>query len=108
MARSSTNTVVRVTSSFQVSIPKPIRERLGIKRGDLFDATPTNEGVLLRPKVIVDREDFLAALRQDIEASEADIAAGRVVGTFDNARDFAKAFVNYKKKVKPQHARRRS
>jgi AbrB family looped-hinge helix DNA binding protein len=107
MARSSANTVVRVTSSFQISIPKPVRERLGIIRGDLFEAAATKEGVLLRPKVIADRA-FLKELRQDIEASEADIAAGRVLGTFDNVQDFTRALSAYKKQHRAKHARRRS
>jgi AbrB family looped-hinge helix DNA binding protein len=106
MGRSAANTLVRVTGNFQISIPKPVRERLGISRGDLFEAAATKEGVLLRPKVIADRA-FLKELRQDIEASKADVAAGRMLGPFDNAQDFARAFSTYKKKHRAKHARRR-
>ena len=108
MPRSPANTLVRVTGNFQISIPKPVRERLGIARGDLFEAAATKEGVLLRPKAIADRA-FLRELRQDVEASEADIAAGRVLGSFDNARDAMRALRNFAKKNKTKkrtHARR--
>ena len=71
-----------------------------------MEATVFKGGVLLRPKVLRDRDDFLKELKKDIQQSKADVAAGRILGTFDNARDFARAFTAYKKRLK--HARRRS
>jgi hypothetical protein len=62
--------------------------------------------VVLKPKKLVDRAEvvFLKELRQDIEASEADVAAGRVLGPFDNARDATRVLRDFTKKQRA-HAR---
>jgi AbrB family looped-hinge helix DNA binding protein len=98
-------TLARLTGNYQVSIPKPIREALGLKLGTFFEVSAEHGHVVLRPKVLQDRNEFLKQLRKDVEASEADIAAGRVLGPFDNARDAMRALRNFAKK-KRAHARR--
>lgn len=62
--------------------------------------------VLLRPKVLTDRALFLKQLRKDIEASEAEVKAGPVLGPFDNARDAMRALRDFTKKKRRAHARR--
>jgi AbrB family looped-hinge helix DNA binding protein len=103
MARAA---LTRLTGNFQVTMPKDARDALGLKLGDILEAKVERGAVVFRPKVLRDRDDFLKELKKDIQQSKADVAAGRILGTFDNARDFARAFTAYKKRLK--HARRRS
>jgi AbrB family looped-hinge helix DNA binding protein len=100
--------LTRITGNYQVTVPKDAREQLGLKRGDILEARVERGAVVFRPKVVVvrDRDEFLRELREDVKQSKADVAAGRVLGTFGTARDFAKALTAYKKRAK--HARGRA
>ena len=44
---------VRVQERGQVTIPKEIRERLDLKKGDLVTFVETEEGVMIKPAEIV-------------------------------------------------------
>lgn len=44
---------VRVQERGQVTIPKEIRERLGLKKGDLVTFVETEQGVMIKPAEIV-------------------------------------------------------
>lgn len=78
--------LTKVGPKFQVTIPKVAREAIGLHVGDLMEATTTKEGVLLRPKVAVDKS-ALAVLQAQAKRSgkskltpreiEAEIAAVR-------------------------------
>jgi len=96
--------LTRVSPQYQVTVPKAAREALALKAGDIMEATVFKGGVLLRPKVLRDRDDFLKELKKDIQQSKADVAAGRVLGPFDNARDAMRALRDFAKK-KRAHAR---
>jgi AbrB family looped-hinge helix DNA binding protein len=50
--------LIKVGPKFQVTIPKVAREAIGLSVGDLVEATMTKEGVLLRPKVAVDKSSL--------------------------------------------------
>ena len=45
--------LVRVQEKGQVTLPSEVRERLGLKKGDLVAVTETAEGVLITPQQIV-------------------------------------------------------
>lgn len=47
--------LVKVKQNYQVTIPVEVREQLHIELGDLFEATVYNDGILLTPKVVVDK-----------------------------------------------------
>ena len=78
--------LTKVGPKFQVTIPKVVREAIGLNVGDLVEATTTKDGVLLRPKVAVDKS-ALAVLQAQAKRSgksrlsvreiEAEIAAVR-------------------------------
>lgn len=77
-------TAQKVGPKFQVTIPKKVREALGIKAGDLVETSLTREGAaLIRPVVLVHRK---VDLSKRFEAAEADVKAGRTVGPFKTAR----------------------
>jgi AbrB family looped-hinge helix DNA binding protein len=46
--------LTKVGPKFQVTLPKVTREAIGLNVGDLVEATPTKNGVLLRPQTVVD------------------------------------------------------
>ena len=72
--------LTKVGPKFQVTIPKVAREAIGLSVGDLIEATPTKNGVLLRPKVVVDK-----TISKRLEVAEAAVKAGRVLGPFTSA-----------------------
>lgn len=45
--------LVRVQEKGQVTLPTEVRERLGLKKGDLVAVVETEEGVLISPQEIV-------------------------------------------------------
>lgn len=52
MSRSSLTTV---SPKFQVCVPKPVRDAIGLKAGDLLEAAAERGVIVLRPKTLVDR-----------------------------------------------------
>src|SRR5205823_11973280 len=55
--------LTKVGPKYQVPIPKEAREAVGLAVGDLVDATPTKDGVRLRPPAVIPKS-ALAALQQ--------------------------------------------
>jgi len=90
--------LTKITTNYQVTIPRAVRKALGLKQGDVLEAVPYKRGVFLRPKVVVVKDAFDEQLRRDIEAGLADVRAGRVLGSFDNAPEAARAFQAFKRK----------
>jgi AbrB family looped-hinge helix DNA binding protein len=87
--------LVTIKDKFQVTLPAKLRARIGVCVGDLMDATVHEDGILLRPKAVVDRSAVADALERMlretavapddrgrseqtiIEDSIADVAAAR-------------------------------
>ena len=81
--------VQKIGPKFQVTIPKAVRTRLGLKVGDLVQArVGENQTIVLERKRLV---DFNRSLEEDLRASEEDYRAGRVLGPFDTAEEMIKA-----------------
>jgi AbrB family looped-hinge helix DNA binding protein len=59
--------LVKVVRNGQVTIPKEIREKLGIKEGDFLEVEPADQGVFLKPKMVVDKGDALKAFSRAFE-----------------------------------------
>jgi len=49
--------LVKVIRNGQITLPKKLRESLGIREGDLLEVKPGKSGLIIMPKVVVDRED---------------------------------------------------
>lgn len=47
--------LVTVKPKFQVTIPAKLRRGLNLHEGDLMEATVVGDGILFRPKAVVDR-----------------------------------------------------
>ncbi len=76
--------VQKMGAKGQVTLPKHVREALGLKAGDLLETVLTREGALTRPvelkpkKVDDNQEEALAE-------AEADVKAGRVSKPYQSA-----------------------
>jgi AbrB family looped-hinge helix DNA binding protein len=75
--------LTKVGPKFQVTIPKATRVVAGIKVGDIVEATATPRGILLKPKLVVDRD---LGLEERLTASETAVKAGRVSRPYRSAR----------------------
>jgi AbrB family looped-hinge helix DNA binding protein len=76
--------LTKVGPKYQVTIPKAAREAAGLDIGDFVDAIPQKDGILLRPKTVIDRHPEIEARLRE---AEADIKAGRVYGPFSSAKE---------------------
>ena len=85
--------VVKITRNFQVSIPKEIRDRLGIEEGDLIEMIEQDGRILMVPKRLIDADQawFWTREWQDGEReADEDIREGRVSGPFKTPDDLMK------------------
>ena len=67
--------LVTVKPKFQVTIPARLRKGLDVREGDIMEATVVGDGILLRPKEVVDRgaaADRVAAILRRIEPTPDD------------------------------------
>ena len=61
---------VTVKPKFQVTIPAKLRRGIDLREGDIMEATLVGDGILFKPKAVVDR----------------DAAANRIAATFATTR----------------------
>jgi len=73
--------ILQIRKKFQITLPQPIREELGLEEGDYVAAEVRDEEIVLRPKRLIDKsqawfwaEQWQAAERE----AEQDLAGGRV------------------------------
>lgn len=88
--------VTKVGPKYQVTIPKTAREAVGLKVGDLVEATVKHKGILLRPKVVVDK----AFIEKRLAQAEEDIKKGRVSRPFRSAKAFLRSLHREARKLK--------
>ena len=83
--------LVRVKTRSQVTIPDEIRRRLGVKVGDLLEADVERGSIVLRPKLVEDRDEYTPSQRRRIDAELAksitDYKAGKSFGPFQTAEE---------------------
>ena len=85
--------IVKVTRNFQVSIPRKVRESLGIREGDLVEIEQRDGELVLTPKRVIaaDQAWFWTPEWQAGEREvEEDKKAGRVSGPFDTIEELRK------------------
>jgi AbrB family looped-hinge helix DNA binding protein len=61
--------LITVKDKFQVTIPAKLRARIGVRVGDLMEATIHENGILLRPKAVVDRDAVADHLERVLRAA---------------------------------------
>ncbi len=77
----------------QLTLPEEIRTAARLEDGDLFDAELTEEGILLRPRKVIDATQawfWTPEWQAGEREADADLVAGRVE-TFDSGEDFGAA-----------------
>ena len=73
--------VLQIRKKFQITLPRSMRERLGLEEGDYIAAEVRDEEIVLRPKKLVDKGQAWFWSREWQEAereAEADMQSGRV------------------------------
>jgi AbrB family looped-hinge helix DNA binding protein len=73
--------ILQIRRKFQITLPQPIREELGLEEGDYVAAEVRDDEIVLRPKRLIDKsqvwfwsEQWQAAERE----AEEDLAGGHV------------------------------
>jgi AbrB family looped-hinge helix DNA binding protein len=79
--------LVKVKHKFQVTIPTEIREKTQIAEGDVLEMTVQGDKIILKPKLIIDRDSIPAALAEGIK----DYQEGRTCGPFVSVQEFKEA-----------------
>ena len=88
---------VTVKPKFQVTIPAKLRRDIDLREGDIMEATLVDDGILFRPKVVVDRNaaadriaaNFAAAQPQPggLDRSEDEIMTDTISEIDDSRRE---------------------
>jgi antitoxin PrlF len=76
----STSNFTRVRAKGQITLPREVRLAAHLEEGDPVEVEVVNEGILLRPKKLVDSTQawfWNAAWQKGEAAASEDIAAGR-------------------------------
>ena len=56
--------LIKVIRNGQITLPAGLREELDIKEGDYLEAEVKEKEIILRPKVVLDRNDAVKMLHQ--------------------------------------------
>jgi len=87
------SSIVKVNQNFQVTIPSVIRKKYDIDEGDFVEAVDTKQGILLKPKMFLDKMPEVELSKKGekmLRQGLADIKAGRVSGPYNNINDLLK------------------
>ena len=79
--------LVRVLRNGQITMPKGFRKVLGIKEGDVLEASLGKTGVLLKPKLLIDKESILSKKGERKVKEALDVYRKGEAGAFKNAGD---------------------
>ena len=60
--------VVKIRTNRQITIPKSIFDDLGLKEGDFVEVSRNRDGVVVKPKRLVDRDDSLTPEEEKLVA----------------------------------------
>lgn len=85
--------ILKLTRNGQISIPKEIRDSLGIEEGDLIEVLEQEGRIVMVPKRLIDADQawFWTKEWQEGEREvDEDIREGRVSGPFNNVDDLMK------------------
>jgi len=84
--------IAKVMEHFQIALPARVRKKFHIKVGDFLETKVVKEGILLKPKELIDKDQtyFWAREWQEAEKKiDEDFKSGRFQ-TFKNIDDFLK------------------
>ena len=61
---------VTVKPKFQVTIPAKLRRGIDLREGDIMEATLVGDGILFRPKEVVDRDEAADRIAAKLTAAQ--------------------------------------
>jgi AbrB family looped-hinge helix DNA binding protein len=82
--------LVRVLRNGQITMPKGFRKVLGIKEGNVLEVTLDKAGVLLKPKVLLNKQSVLSKKGQKKVKEALDHYKKGETASFTNAEDLIK------------------
>ena len=84
--------LAKVMEHFQITLPVKIRNRFHIRVGDFIETKPVKDGILLKPKQLIDKDQtyFWTKEWQKAENKVDDDFKTGHFKTFENAEDFLK------------------
>jgi len=86
--------MVKVLRNGQVTLPKGLRKVLGIKEGDVLEVDFNKAGVVLKPKVLVDKESILSKKGERKLKEALDAFKKGEARSFRNAEDLIRELNN--------------
>jgi AbrB family looped-hinge helix DNA binding protein len=95
--------LVKVKEKFQITLPAELREALHLAVGDLLEATIQDNVIVLKPKVVVDREQAWAKIEHAM-ASVQDRAPNPQQSPQEQEEEIAEIIKEYRQ----DHAKRRA
>jgi AbrB family looped-hinge helix DNA binding protein len=94
--------LVKIKEKFQITLPVELREALHLAVGDLLEATIQDNVIVLKPKVVVDREQAWAKIEHAM-ASVKDRAPKPNQSPQEQEEEIAEIIKDYRR----DHAKRR-
>lgn len=95
--------LVKVKEKFQITLPAELREALHLAVGDLLEATIQGNVIVLKPKIVVDREQAWAKIEHAM-ASVKDLAPNPQQSPQEQEEEIAEIVKEYH----TDHAKRRA
>jgi AbrB family looped-hinge helix DNA binding protein len=95
--------LVKVKEKFQITLPAELREALHLAGGDLLEATIEDNVIVLKPKIVVDREQAWAKIEHAM-SSVKDLAPNPQQSPQEQEEEIAEIIKEYRQ----DHAKRRA
>jgi AbrB family looped-hinge helix DNA binding protein len=95
--------LVKVKEKFQITLPAELREALHLAVGDLLEATIQDNVIVLKPKIVVDREQAWVKIEHAM-ASVKDLAPNPKQSPQEQEEEIAEIIKEYR----TDHAKRRA
>lgn len=87
--------LIKILRGGQITMPKKIRDAFSIKEGDVFELLLEKDGILLKPKKIIDKESVLSKKGEILLTNALDkLNRGETVGAFSDINDALNALKN--------------
>ena len=87
--------LAKITRNYQVSIPKRVRESLGLREGDYVEVQERDGEIVMVPKRLIDADQawfWSPEWQKGEQAVDEELRARRVLGPFKNVEEMKKHF----------------
>ncbi len=91
--------LVKVREKYQVTLPAPVRQRVGVAVGDVLEAAVQGKKITLTPKAARDK-DLKSVIESRLAEGLEDIRKGRIYGPFSSAKALVRSLHRETRKLK--------